>query len=115
MPTTFQDREQAFEAKFAHDEELRFLVGARRDKLFARWAAERLQMTDEATAALVRQILSISGGKGHDDAVTQFIGNFLSEHSSPIQAAELLAALARCMTQAQRQLSEDPPKHSEIL
>ena len=33
--TTFQEREQAFEAKFAHDEEFRFLVTARRVKLFA--------------------------------------------------------------------------------
>jgi hypothetical protein len=39
--TTFEDRERAFEAKFAHDEEFRFLVTARRDKLFAQWAGQR--------------------------------------------------------------------------
>jgi len=35
MRTSFQDREQAFEANYAHDEEFRFRVTARRDKLFA--------------------------------------------------------------------------------
>jgi len=41
MPT-FEDRERAFEAKFAYDEEFRFLVAARRNKLFAAQVAEQL-------------------------------------------------------------------------
>ena len=36
--TTFDKREEAFEAKFAHDEELRFLAIARRNKLLGAWA-----------------------------------------------------------------------------
>ena len=43
--TTFHEREQAFEAKYARDEEFRFLVTARRDKLFARWTAARLSIS----------------------------------------------------------------------
>jgi hypothetical protein len=38
--TTFDKREEGFEAKFAHDEELRFLALARRNKLVGAWAAE---------------------------------------------------------------------------
>jgi hypothetical protein len=37
--TTFDKREEGFEAKFAHDEELRFLALARRNKLLGAWAA----------------------------------------------------------------------------
>ena len=37
MPAIFHEREHAFEAKFARDQEFRFRVTARRDKLFARW------------------------------------------------------------------------------
>jgi hypothetical protein len=40
--TTFDEREQAFEAKLAHDEELRFKARARRDKLLGLWAAGKL-------------------------------------------------------------------------
>ena len=47
---TFEDRERAFEAKFAHDEEFRFLVTARRDKLFAQWAAARCRLSGPAAA-----------------------------------------------------------------
>jgi hypothetical protein len=37
--TTFDKREEGYEAKFAHDEELRFKALARRNKLLGAWAA----------------------------------------------------------------------------
>jgi hypothetical protein len=40
--TTFDKREEGFEKKFAHDEELRFKATARRNKLLGQWAAEKL-------------------------------------------------------------------------
>ncbi len=40
--TTFDERERAFEEKFAHDEELKFKARVRRDKLIGLWAAEKL-------------------------------------------------------------------------
>jgi hypothetical protein len=40
--TTSDERERAFEAMFAHDEEMRFRVEARRAKLLAAWACERM-------------------------------------------------------------------------
>ena len=39
---TFDQRKDAFENKFAHDEELRFKAMARRNKLLGLWAAEKL-------------------------------------------------------------------------
>lgn len=43
--TTFDKREEAFEQKFAHDEELRFKATARRNKLLGLWAAEKLGLS----------------------------------------------------------------------
>jgi hypothetical protein len=43
--TTFDEREKAFERKFAHDQDLRFRATARRNKLFGLWAAEKLGLT----------------------------------------------------------------------
>jgi hypothetical protein len=40
--TTFDNREQAFEAKYAHDEEMQFKAQARCNKLLGLWAAEKL-------------------------------------------------------------------------
>ena len=43
--TTFDKREEGFEKKFAHDEELRFKATARRNKLLGLWAAEKLGLS----------------------------------------------------------------------
>ena len=42
VPTTFDKREEDFEKRFAHDEELRFKAIARRNKMLGLWAAEKL-------------------------------------------------------------------------
>ena len=44
--TTFDDRENAFENKFAHDQEMSFRVTARRNKLVGQWAAAKMGLTD---------------------------------------------------------------------
>ena len=53
--TTFDEREKAFESKFAHDEELRFKSTVRRNKLFGLWAAEKLGLSGDGGRGL-RQI-----------------------------------------------------------
>jgi hypothetical protein len=46
--TTFDNRKEGFENKFAHDEALRFKANARRNRLLGMWAAEKLGLTGEA-------------------------------------------------------------------
>jgi hypothetical protein len=46
--TTFDERENAFEEKYAHDEELKFKAKVRRDRLLGLWAAEQLGKTGAA-------------------------------------------------------------------
>lgn len=55
--STFDERENAFESRFAHDEELRFKATARRNKLLGAWAAERLGHTGEAADAYARSVV----------------------------------------------------------
>jgi hypothetical protein len=72
MPT-FQDRERAFEAKYVHDEDLRFRLIARRDKLFAHQAAEQLGMPEQAAGELVTAVLAVRDGPGHDGLLIRYI------------------------------------------
>jgi hypothetical protein len=55
--TTFDKREEGFEKKFAHDEELRFKASARRNKLLGRWAAEKLGLTGDAVEAYAKEVV----------------------------------------------------------
>ena len=55
--TTFDSREQALEAMFVHDEELRFRAVARRNKLLGLWAAEKLGKSGDAAQAYAKTVV----------------------------------------------------------
>ena len=55
--TLFDERERAFENLFAHEEELRFRALARRNDLFARWAAEQLDLRRSERHAYIRSFV----------------------------------------------------------
>ena len=50
--TQFNDRERAFESKFAHDEEMRFRIIARRNRLLGEWAARQMGLSEAETEVL---------------------------------------------------------------
>jgi hypothetical protein len=55
--TTFDKRQEGFEAKFAHDEELKFKAMARRNKLLGLWAAEKLGLSGEEAQAYAKAVV----------------------------------------------------------
>jgi len=55
--TTFDKREEAFEQKFAHDEELRFKATARRNKLLGLWAAEKLGLSGADAESYAKSVV----------------------------------------------------------
>jgi hypothetical protein len=56
--TTFDSREQGFEAKFAYDEELKFKAIARRNRMLGAWAAERLGLSGAAAVAYANDLVA---------------------------------------------------------
>jgi hypothetical protein len=55
--TTFDKREETFEKKFAHDEELRFKATARRNKYLGQWAAQKLGLSGAEAEAYVKTVV----------------------------------------------------------
>jgi hypothetical protein len=97
--TTFDKREEGFEKKFAHDEELRFKATARRNKLLGLWAAEKLGKTGEEAEAYAKSVvLADFEEPGDDDVVKKVMGDFAaagvtqSEHQVRRTMDELMAA-----------------------
>lgn len=66
---TMKDRENAFENKFAHDEELRFKAMARRNKLLGLWAAEKLGRTGDDAEAYAKEVIVADFQEAGDDDV----------------------------------------------
>ena len=71
------DREEGFERKFAHDEELRFKAMARRNKLLGLWAAEKLGKTGADADAYAKEVVASDFEEaGDDDVFRKVQGDF---------------------------------------
>jgi hypothetical protein len=71
--TTFDDRKDAFEKKFAHDEELRFKATARRNKLLGLWAAGQLGKSGSEAEAYAKSVVMADFQEAGDDDVMRKI------------------------------------------
>lgn len=69
--STFDDRERQFETKFQHDEELRFKVTARRNRLLGEWAGAQLGLSGDALADYAKTVVAADFDKPGDDDVLQ--------------------------------------------
>jgi len=77
LMSTFQKREEGFEKKFAHDEELKFKAMARRNKMLGLWAAEKLgKAGPDAEAYAKSVILADFEEAGDDDVLRKVKGDF---------------------------------------
>lgn len=103
MTTDMQDREKAFEAKFALDEELKFKAEARRNKLLGLWAAELLGKSDPAAYA-ADVIAADFEEAGHEDVVrkirTDFDAAGIAQTDEQIRV-KMLELLSEAVTQIQ--------------
>lgn len=66
---TMKDRENAFENKFAHDEQLKFKAEARRNKLLGLWAAELLGKTGDDAEAYAKEVVVADFEEAGDEDV----------------------------------------------
>lgn len=72
-----EDREDTFEKKFAHDEELRFKATARRNKLLGLWAAEKLGKTGPDADAYAKEVIMADFEEAGDhDVFRKIRGDF---------------------------------------
>jgi hypothetical protein len=67
--TSMKDREEGFERKFAHDEDLKFRATARRNKKLGLWVAEKLGKTGDAAAAYATEVVQADFEEAGDEDV----------------------------------------------
>ena len=102
--TTFDDRENAFENKFAHDAEMQFKADARRNKLLGIWAAELLGKTGADAEDYAKEVVKSDFEEaGHEDVVRKVAGD-LGDKSSP---EAIRIKMDELLTVAKAQLMEE--------
>jgi hypothetical protein len=102
--TTFDDRENAFESKFAHDSEMQFRAEARRNKLLGLWAAALMGKTDDAAAEYALEVVSADFEEaGDEDVVRKVVADLAGKAS----ADDIRAKLKELLPVAKAQLMSE--------
>ena len=102
--TTFDDRENAFEAKFAHDAEMQFKAEARRNRMIGLWAAEILGKSEEDALEYAREIIRTDFKEAGPEVVIRKLAADLGER---VTEADIRAKLAEFQAQAKVQLMNE--------
>ena len=104
--TTFDEREQAFENKFAHDQEMAFRITARRNRLLGQWAAALMKLTPEEADSYAKGVVQADFEEaGDEDVIRKLLGD-LTSAGIDIDDARIRAALDAKTVDARRQLME---------
>jgi hypothetical protein len=104
--TTFDERENAFENKFAREEEMAFRIGARRNKLLGIWAAEKMGLTAEETDSYAKSVVQADFEEsGEEDVIRKLLGD-LTQAGVQTDDDEVRTALSAKTVEARRQLME---------
>lgn len=104
--TTFDERERAFENKFAHDAELQFRIQARRNRLLGEWAAVKMGLTPEETDAYAKAVVQADFEEaGDEDVIRKLVGD-MTQAGLDIDEAGVRAALEEQAVVARRQFME---------
>ena len=102
--STFDDRENAFESKYAHDAEMQFRAEARRNKLLGLWAAEKLGKDGEDADAYAKEVVKADFEEAGDEDVYRKVSGDLGDRATE---AEIRAKMAELMIEAKSQLLKE--------
>ncbi len=106
MPT-LEDREKEFEARFKHDEELRFKVTARRNRLAGLWAAERMGLSGDAADAYAKTVVAAEFDKGGDKHVVEKLVADLAAKGQAVTADQVRFELDHFAERAKQQVMSE--------
>ncbi|MBL4918201.1 DUF1476 domain-containing protein [Szabonella alba] len=101
---TFDDREKAFESKFAHDADMQFRAEARRNKLLGLWAAELMGKTGDAAQEYAMSVVQADFEEAGSEDVVRKVAADLGHHAN---ADEIRAKLIALMPVAKAQLMSE--------
>lgn len=102
----FEDRQRAFESKFAHDEEMKFRIAARRNRLLGEWAARQMGLTDAEAESYAKDVVrSDFEEAGDHDVIRKVLGD-LTAAGHDIDEDTIAEALRNKEIEARRQIIE---------
>ena len=103
---SFDDRERAFETKFAHDEEMKFRITARRNRLLGEWAARQMGLTDAESESYAKDVVRADFEEAGDEDVIRKVLGDLTAAGIDSDEGRIRDALGHKLVEARRQIIE---------
>ena len=104
--TQFDDRERAFEAKYARDEEMQFRITARRNRLLGQWAARQMGLSEAEADSYAKDVVrSDFEEAGEHDVIRKVLGD-LTAAGIECDEDKVVEALRHKEIEARRQIIE---------
>jgi len=104
--TTFDDRERAFEAQYARDQEMQFKIVARRNRLLGQWAAKKMGLTEAESDAYARDVIRADfEAAGDEDVIRKLLGD-LTSAGIEVDESAIRQALQHKTVEARRHFIE---------
>ncbi len=102
--TTFDDRERAFENRYARDQEMQFKIIARRNRLLGHWAAQMMGLTEVEADTYAKDVVRADFEEaGDEDVIRKILGDFTSA-GVDCDEARIRQALEHKWVEAHRQI-----------
>jgi len=101
---TFEERENAFESKYAHDAEMQFKAEARRNKLLGHWAAELLGKSGDDAAAYAKEVIASDFEEAGDEDVYRKVAGDLGDKADE---ATIRKQMRELMAEAKSQIMNE--------
>lgn len=105
--STFDERENAFENKYAHDAEMLFKAEARRNKLLGMWAAGLMGKSDEDAAAYAREVIQADFEEAGDEDVYRKVSGDLGDLADETTIrSKMVSLMAEAKAQVMSEVKE---------
>ncbi len=106
MSSSFDERKRAAEAKFAHDEELKFKAMARRNKMVGLWAAEQMGLTGDEAQTYAREVVTSDLAEPGDEDVFRKLRADLDAKGVEISDHQIRRTMDEMLVKAFEELSQ---------
>ncbi len=107
--SSFDDREHAFENKFAHDEKTAFAIEARCAKLFGLWVAEQIGLSEADAKTYAGQVVEANLEEAGFLDVMRKVQTDLKAQNIEISSHILEVHLDKALQEARKQIMESSP------
>ena len=99
---TFEDRKKSFEKKFAHDEELKFKVEARKNKYIAQWASQILGYNSDQEKDYIQSVIKADFQEAGDEDVFRKVKKDFENSAINIDDSEIRNQMSLALERAQK-------------